>query len=161
MDSKDNIKYLFNSNHSAVKRLLEDISDEESLERGGLRINHIRWITGHIVSSAGLMVTLLGGKKNIPENWDKMFIRGAKFSDDSSVYPSMAELKAKMIESFEQRESALEKVIIEKLETEKQILPEWNTTPANALLFLCTHEFYHAGQIATLRTILGREQMFG
>ena len=36
-----------------------------------------------------------------------------------------------------------------------------DTSAMNAALFFCTHEFYHAGQITTLRRLLGRERSFG
>ena len=36
-----------------------------------------------------------------------------------------------------------------------------NMNALNTALILCKHEFYHAGQIAVMRRILGRERTFG
>jgi len=161
MDVKDFLAQMFEINAGPVQKSIEDIDDAESLTRGLDKVNHIRWNAGHLVCSAGLMVKIMGGTSNISEEWNKLFIRGAKFSENSSVYPSMDDLRAKMKEVHQDMKEALKEASLEYLETEKEVFPGWNTTPANAVTFICEHEFYHLGQIATLRRILGREQMFG
>lgn len=161
MTIKDHLMEQYKSNHGAVRRALDDIGDQESLERGGHKINHIRWNAAHLASAAGLMLRIMGGKEEFPENWHTLFARGAEFHEDPSVYPSMDLIRDKLYGTYEKMYSALEKMTVDDLETAKEIVPEWNTTPAEALLFLCRHEFYHLGQIATLRTILGKERLFG
>ncbi len=161
MDIKDCLKYMLDTGFPYIKQAIEDISDEESLEQGGLTINHIRWNAGHLLGSAGMMLELLGGRHDIPEDWKKVFNFATEISKDSSVYPSMREIREKLSETYDLISEALEKTPVQELEIEKEISPEWKATPAQALLFFFKHEFYHLGQIATLRKILGRERMFG
>jgi uncharacterized damage-inducible protein DinB len=160
VDIKDYLRYMLDTGNSYIMQAIEDISDEESLEQGGLTINHIRWNSGHLLGSAGMMLELLGERNDIPEDWKKVFTFAAELSKDTSVYPSMQEIREKLNETYDRISEALEKVSIEELESEKEISPEWKATPAQALLFFFKHEFYHLGQITTLRKILGRERMF-
>lgn len=161
MDSKHYLGYLIKNNHAATKKLIDDIGDEESLERGGQEVNHIRWLTGHIVNSLGSMVNILGGQSDLPQKYTELFMRGSQFNKDESAYPSMDELRSEFDRLYQEALKALEKVSVEELDTEREIYPRWNARPAEALFFLCSHEFYHAGQFATLRKILGRDRMFG
>jgi uncharacterized damage-inducible protein DinB len=161
VDIKDYLKYMLDTGFPYIKQAIEDISDEESLEQGGLGINHIRWNAGHLLGSAGMMLDLLGGRHDIPEDWNKVFTMADEISKDSSVYPSMQEIRDKLNETYDRISEALEKVSVEELEREKEINPKWKETPIKALPFFFKHEFYHLGQIATLRRILGRERMFG
>lgn len=161
MDIKDYLKYMLDEGFPYIKQAIEDISDEESLEQGGLTINHIRWNAGHLLRSAGMMAELLGERHNIPEAWSQVFTWATELSKDTSVYPSMQEIRDKLSETYDLISEALVKIPVQELEIEKEISPEWKATPAQALLFFFKHEFYHLGQIATLRKILGRERMYG
>ena len=161
MDIKEAIGFILKSNEGALKKLWDEITDEESRERGKNNLTHIRWIAGHIANASGFMAGILGGKSCIPSGWDNLFRGGKEMEEDISKYPSMKEIRENFDQNRKEIYNALEKISIEELETEKEIAPDWNTTPQEALLFLCTHEFYHAGQISTLRGIIGKERAFG
>jgi len=161
MDIKDYLNYMFESNHGPALKTIADVSEEESLERGRDKTNHIRWIAGHLLGSAGLTLKILKGKPSYPDEWNKLFIRAAVFSEDTSVYPSLEDLRENLKKTYENMSAALKECDIDYLETETDIFPQWTITPAKAIMFLMRHEFYHMGQIATLRRILGRERLFG
>ena len=80
---------------------------------------------------------------------------------DNSRYPGMDEIRKIFDANRKEIYSALEKISTKELETKREIAPRWNITPEEAMLFLCTHEFYHAGQISVLRCIIGKERAFG
>ena len=161
MDVKGYLDYMMESNHGPVLKAIDGVTEEESLERGRDNTNHIRWITGHLLGSTGMAVKLLKGQTSYPQEWNQLFIRGAEFSEDPSVYPSMEDLRVNLKQAYSELRAAVNKCEIEYLETEREIFPGWTTTPAKAVMFLLRHEFYHMGQIATLRRILGRERLFG
>jgi uncharacterized damage-inducible protein DinB len=161
MDIKAALDFLLKSNEKAIKKLWDEIEDEESLERGKDNLTHIRWIAGHITNATGFMLNILRGKNHAPEGWDALFRGGHELESDHTCYPGMVEIRKIFDSNRKEIYSALEKISTEELETKREIAPGWNITPEEAMLFLCTHEFYHAGQISTLRCILGKERAFG
>jgi len=161
MDKKENLKRLLQSNHCAVKALIDDISEEESMRHDYPHCNHIRWQTGHLAYSAHVVLKMLGEKSGIEEEWIKLFGRGPKIYDNASIYPSMQELRDRLYSYYDKIFPALEKVTTEYLDTEQEFAPTWKSTPMDGILFFCTHEFYHAGQITVMRRVLGRDKPFG
>lgn len=161
MGKRENLRFLFKSNHGAARKLIDDITEDESMFRGKDNINHICWQTGHLVYNAGLILNILGDNSAIPEKWIELFKRGAEFHDDNSVYPAMSELKKKLYSLYEQLSCALDGITDAFLDEKIDIVPGWNETRMNGILFFCTHEFYHCGQIVIIRRLLGREQPFG
>ncbi|MBD3216979.1 MAG: DUF664 domain-containing protein [candidate division Zixibacteria bacterium] len=161
MDIKQALGVMLKQNEGAVKKLWDNISDEESLERGSENLTHIRWIAGHITNALGYMVNIAGGTSHIPTGWDELFRGGKEMEEDFSKYPLMDEIRANFDLNRKELYKALENIPTEELETAKEIAPDWNIPPQEALMFLVNHEFYHAGQISTMRNILGKERAFG
>ncbi len=161
MDKKENLRFLLNSNRSAVSKLIADITDEESLFRGKDNLQHICWQTGHIVYNSYLVLRTLGEHVPLPDGWYDMFKRGCEFVEDSTVYPTMATLIEKLNWYNDQITKRLDALTDTDLDNTLDAEPVFDTSAMNAALFFCTHEFYHAGQIATIRRLLGRERSFG
>ena len=160
MNKKENLNRLMQTTHSGVKRLIEDITDEESMLRGN-QLNHIRWLTGHLIYSAGLILECLGEKGAVPNDISKLFSRGSDISDDPQLYPSMSELRKMLYSLYDRIHKVLDALADEDLDKKISLRPGWETTPMDGSLFFCAPEFYHAGQMATVRRILGRERSFG
>jgi uncharacterized damage-inducible protein DinB len=161
MTKKENLMVLLKSNHAAVRKLIDDVDDIESMVCGKDNRNHIRWLTGHLVYNAGNILKVLGAENAVSEKWLKLFCKESEISDNPNNYPSMAELKNKLYSLYVQIYKTLNKMTDSDLDKNIEPFPKWQTTPMDALLFLCTHEFYHAGQITNMLRILGRERPFG
>lgn len=161
MNKKENLKNLLKSNQEAVKKLLDDVTEEESMNRFNQPINHIRWQTGHILFYADMVAILLGNKSEISEKWSKLFRGGDELNDNASVYPAMTEIRNKLYATYDRMNKALNDIEPDVLDEEKELYPGWTGNPMEGILMLCTHEFYHAGQITMLRKMLGRERPFG
>jgi len=161
MSKKENLKYSLATNQRGVRALIDDISEEESLERGKDNLQHIRWQTGHLVYNAFDTLKSLGGEAEIPEQWRVLFNRGCEWNDDPSVYPSMAELRTKLYSFYAQINQRLEEMSDSDLDVELWKELGFETTAMNTAIFFNKHEFYHMGQIAVIRRILGRERSFG
>lgn len=161
MTKKENLMILLKSNHGAVRKLIDDIDDDESMVCGKDNRNHIRWLTGHLVDNAGNILKVMGAENAVSEKWLKLFGRESETSDNPNNYPSMAELKSKLYSLYKQIYEMLNKMTGSDLDRNIEPFPKWRTTAMDAVLFLCTHEFYHAGQITTMLRILGRERPFG
>lgn len=161
MDNKENLKKLLISNHDTVKKLIDDIGEEESMRHDYEFCNHIRWQTGHLIDSARIMLKLLGKDEKIPDEWPKLFGYKSKIFENASIYPSMSELKEKLYFLYDQMISALDKIASDDLDKIVELGEDWKVTPYDGLNFLCRHEFYHCGQITVMRRVMGREQPFG
>jgi uncharacterized damage-inducible protein DinB len=161
MSKKENLKYSLATNQRGVRALIDDISETESLERGKDNLQHIRWLTGHLVTNAYQILKTLGGEADYPEQWLTLFKRGCGWHDDPSVYPPMAELKTRLYALYAQINQRLEEMPEEDLDRELWKEAGFQTSAMNTATFFCKHEFYHMGQIAAIRRILGRERSFG
>lgn len=147
--------------HSAINRLITDISEQESMVTIGSSPNHIKWLTGHLVFTAKLAGMTLGGTMDLPDGWMHLFRRGSETPETQQSFPPMAEVVAKLRGSQAALLALIDGATGEKLDTTCQIAPKWEDSPMNAILFLMAHDFYHAGQMAMIRRELGRERSFG
>lgn len=161
MSRKENLKYLFQTNQEALKSLLDDISEEESLNRARGLCNHFKWQAGHLAYSTDIMTWLLGGERSLPDEWTAPFKGGAELSEDDSVFPPFSEIRGKLYELQGNIGNLLEGFDEGKFDDEVEISENWRPTRLNALLMFCEHDFYHAGQITILRKNLGRKRPFG
>lgn len=160
MDKREFLKKVLETNFETVKRLIDDISEEESMRHDYQFCNHIRWQTGHLIGSAQLTLKLLGREESIPAEWSKLFGTKSKLFDNSSIYPSMKELRGKLYFLYDQMLEALKEIPPEDLEKEVQITENWKATPLEGIDLLCRHEFYHGGQITVMRRAIGRKRPF-
>ena len=160
MASVEMIKYLLGVNRDMVRKIIDDISEEESMVRGGDELNHIRWQTGHLLYCEIYIANLLGNEPEDDSALKKMFGGGSVISDDGQLYPPMSELKERLYavqkKGAELAEKISENVMESPVEGGEDDAPRWRQ-----LTFLLMHAFYHAGMIVNLRKIIGRERPFG
>jgi hypothetical protein len=159
MTTRGTLLYMLKVNREALKELLDDITDEESLVRLPNGGNHIRWLTGHLVCYNSNAAKLLGDKNDRFDKLSQQFGAGSEIPADSSMYPQMEELRKLLYRTYDDAIKLLESVDDSYLETEvgeedrKRRLSE-------VIAFYRLHDFYHAGQITALRRALGRQRPF-
>jgi hypothetical protein len=158
---RDTLKSHVVTTQSMIRRLVDDINDEESMMTLGNNPNHIKWLTGHLVFTAMLAGTAAGGKLAMPEGWGDIFRRGSQSPDKTAVFPAMPAVRGVLYEFQDKVQGALDQADDEFLDAKRIIAPNWEDTPVNAILFFCAHDFYHAGQIVMIRRAIGRERSFG
>ena len=158
---KDILRYQVEMMHSIIKKVIDDITEEESMRTIGKSPNHIKWQTGHLVFAAMLTGKALDANMQPPEGWDKLFGRGAEPPDKQKSFPPMAQLRSTLYDFQKQVLAQIDRISEQHLTTKRLISGTWEDTPLNAVLFLCGHDFYHCGQIALIRHELGRERSFG
>ncbi len=162
MGINDNLKGMIEMNRRATGMLLEGITEEESIFRGEYNVNHIRWLTGHVVLHAYKRLRALRNDVTIPDNYEKLFGRGSELTDNTSEYPSLDALRKELDDVHDKTLKYLETLSADDLDKEIETLVAGRKSKSiDAASFLCMHEFYHAGQIATLRRTLGHERTFG
>ncbi len=159
MNVRDQLLYMLDFNRKTIKKLIDDVSEEESMERGSDSHNHIRWTTGHLVYCDSYVCSLLGGDSDDHKKVAGLFGAGSEVSDDPSAYPAMSELRERLYRLHEWMISRIEKLTDADLERETG--DDENKEPLwQPVTFFCMHEFYHAGQMASMRRLLGRDRPF-
>ncbi len=152
---KENLEFMFESNQNALKRLLDDVGEEETLDRAGGLCNPIIWQAGHLAWCADLVAWLLGGDRAFPEKWTALFEYGSKSPDDNTVFPPYREICGKLYELQAKVNDLLEAFDEKKFADEVELGEDWRMNRLDALFFFGKHDSYHAGQITILRKSLG------
>jgi hypothetical protein len=161
MSNKEGLKKMLQSNHDAIKKLIDDISEEESMRHDYEHCNHIRWQTGHLIDSTRLVLKLLGKSADVPDEWTELFGYGSTLNENASIYPSMNELKGKLYGLYGETISILDNIPAKNLDGVVELATGWKINSWDGIPALCRHEFYHAGQITVMRRVLGRDKPFG
>ena len=161
MDKKNDLKKLMLIKQSAVRKLLDDVTEEESVYRPYEKANNIRWLSGHLVYNAGLVLNNLGSKEKYPGDWAKKFSRGSVINDDLLTYPSIMEIRDQLYSMYNEQHQLLDNMTTEDFTKNLDTIGESGDSPLRSIQFLCSHEFYHLGQIMMIRRILGRDRSFG
>ena len=160
MAIKDYLLNMISVNQYAAKKLLDDVSEEDSMVRGQDQFNHIRWQVGHMLYADTYALSLVGGKLETDTDFAKLFGGGSVCSDNPADYPAYAELRDHLFAVYDMLGEAVEKASdadLEKPTDEKENAePIWKT-----ISFMLMHDFYHGGQVVHIRKVLGRERPFG
>lgn len=159
MTGRKQLLYMVATDRRVLSKLLDDINEDESMFRAGGQGNHIRWHIGHLAYFGGYTLSMLGDNSEKFEALKEPFGPGSVLSDDSGAYPPFAQLKEQHSRILDKTDRALE--LLGDGDLEKPTGPDSDETVWQQVTFTCLHDFYHAGQIAMIRTSLGRERPFG
>ncbi|HOD67137.1 MAG TPA: DinB family protein [candidate division Zixibacteria bacterium] len=162
MTNSENLLYMMRINQRALKALLDDITEEESMVRGRDSLLHIRWLTGHLVYNVNHVLAMIGSLPvMLPSSYKQLFDRGSAITNDPKAYPSLAALRSELLDLHDRLIDVLPGVSDDDLDEPLPKDAGFNAVRLNAASFMCMHTFYHCGQIAMIRRVLGRERSFG
>ena len=161
ISKRENLIWHTNMVQGAIRRLLDDITEDEAFVTFGNCPNHICWLAGHILTTSGLRLQALGEKAEIPHDWMLKFKRGADHPGERSAFPPFSEVRSALYAIYAQTDKAMATVTDEYLDSEIESLPSWKDRAYHYITFFLTHDFYHAGQVALIRRHLGRKGTFG
>ena len=141
----------------------EDIPDDKFLHRPVPSGNHAAWILGHIAYADSMIAAQVGDiPQSAPDGFNELFGMGSTPSDDASIYPSVAELRAALEPTRESMIAWFKGMDDAQLAAP---LPEgWEGfAPTHAALMgICAwHEGLHGGQLTVIRKSLGLPVKFG
>jgi hypothetical protein len=109
----------------AIRKLLEDVTEDESFVTVGDSPNHICWQTGHLLFTAAMRLQALGQKADIPREWVLMFGRGAKHPGGRSAFPLFVDLRTTLFSTYVQADKTVADTTNEYLDSEIAIFPTW------------------------------------
>ena len=126
-------------------------------------VTHVAWQVGHAaIAEYGLALKRVRGRK--PEDADlvsdeflALFGKGSVPDADTNKYPTAAEIRAVFdrvhLQTIEELQSLSEEVLNEPTDPPHPMFK----TKRGAIQWCANHELLHAGQIALLRRLLGKE----
>ncbi len=151
---------MYEFSYGAIKRNLEDVTNEESLVDPPGAGNCLNWVLGHIVAARNTALKLAGGAPVAGDDITAHYRRGSAPLQPGDKVPDLGTLRGILSDAQHQLVPALAALSDEAL---AQPVPEQLRRPpltgsvANALIRLHYHEAYHNGQIGLLRRIAGKE----
>ncbi len=154
------IANMYEFSYGAIKRNLDDVTNEESLVQPPGAGNCLNWVLGHIVTARNTVLKLAGAAPVVDEDVAAHYRRGSDPLQPDSKVPDLGTLRGLLSDTQHRLVPALAAMSDDAL---TQSVPEQLRRPpltgsvAEALIRLHYHEGYHNGQIGLLRRLAGKE----
>jgi uncharacterized damage-inducible protein DinB len=151
---------MYEFSFGAIKRNLDDVTNEESLVQPPGAGNCLNWVLGHIVVARNMVLSLAGGTPLVGDEVAAHYRRGSDPLKAGDKVPDIGTLRGLLSDTQQQLVPALAALSDEAL---AQPVPEQMRRPpltgsvADALIRLHYHEGYHNGQMGLLRRLAGKE----
>ena len=151
---------MYEFSYGAIKRNLDDVTNEDSLVQPPGAGNCLNWVLGHIVVARNTILSLAGGTPVVGDDVAAYYRRGSEPLRLGDKVPDLATLRGLLSDTQQQLVPALAALSDEAL---AQPVPEQMRRPpltgsvADALIRLHYHEGYHNGQMGLLRRLAGKE----
>jgi hypothetical protein len=163
MDAKDALKATMYLPDFVWRSYIEDLSDDELMQRPVAGTNHIIWQIGHLISSErGLVEGVCpGSMPPLPEGFADRYTKETAASDDPAKFHSREELLRVAAEQRQGTLAALDKLSAADLDRPTpERLQRFGPTVGYIFAMIGGHWQMHAGQWAVLRRKLGRPPLF-
>ncbi|MCA9269395.1 MAG: DinB family protein [Planctomycetales bacterium] len=142
---------------------LEDLTDDEMMQRPCAGCNHIKWQLGHLIMSERGMMEFVspGASPALPEGFAERYAKETASSDDAQQFDS----KAALLAAFDAQRAAtlaiLEQQSADDLDKPgPEAFRAFAPTVASLFELQGSHYLMHAGQWAVVRRQLGRPPIF-
>ncbi len=154
------IANMYEFSYGAIKRNLDDVTNDESLVQPPGAGNCLNWVLGHIVAARNTALKLAGAAPVVDEGVVAQYRRGSEPLKPDEKVSDLATLRGLLSDTQHRLVPALAAISDDAL---TQSVPEQLRRPpltgsvADALIRLHYHEGYHNGQIGLLRRLAGKE----
>lgn len=137
--------------------VLEEVTDLESDNQLNDKVNHLKWLAGHLTNTRLSMYQIGGFEED--KSFDEFFAHG-KAIDKNLNYPTIASIIEKWNEISPKLSNGFKNLPEEMLDSEAPVnVPIADNSMRSFLGFLMHHEAYHLGQMGILRKYIGKEAM--
>jgi uncharacterized damage-inducible protein DinB len=137
-----------------VNRNLEGINQRDSLVHPQPEGQTFNWILGHMVKTRNEILELMGRKSLYPKNKFEMYTPKG-FSEAKAL--DIEELKGAFNALQIELEHGIKSLSPAKLNEPASLRPDRSDTVGSILNTIMWHEAYHAGQLGTMRRVIGKE----
>lgn len=163
MNAHDVIKASMHMPEMVWRMYVDDLTDDELMQRPGEGLNHLKWQIGHITASEHSLVESAcpGAMPALPDGFADRYSKETAASDNAADFDSKEELLRVAGEQRAGTVAVLDSLTEEQLEAPiPDHLKMFGPTVAHIFVMLPTHWMMHAGQWAVLRRKLGRPPLF-
>lgn len=142
----------------AVKRNLDGITHDESLQQPQPAGNCINWVLGHLVRGFQPVLAELGSTLDLADASLERYRRGQPPIQDASEALDFEDLVRAWDASVQSLTQALDALSGRDLDPElASPTPSGKASLRSRLAFTLFHQAYHAGQLGTLRRLVGKD----
>ena len=163
MNAREAVKLAMDSGNMIGMAYLDDMTDEEMMQRPHPDCNHIKWQFGHLIASENQIINgvLPGSMPDLPQGFADRYSKETSTSDDASSFDSKEDLLKLYQQQREAALSKLESLSDDDLSAEgPEAMKSYAPTVGAAFDLLGGHWLMHAGQWAVIRRQLGRPPLF-
>ncbi|MCA9047196.1 MAG: DinB family protein [Planctomycetaceae bacterium] len=163
MNAREAIRLNIDMAQFCCNAYLEDLTDEELMQRPTPGCNHINWQIGHLVTADHDMVDAVapGAMPALPDGFAARYAKETADSDDASAFCTKAELQAAAKTQLQAALTALDSMTDEALSAAApERFREYAPTVGAVFSLLGSHWMMHSGQWVVVRRQLGRPAMF-
>ena len=163
MNSRDAIKLSINMGDMISMAYLQDLSDDQMMQRPHAECNHLKWQIGHLITSERMMIEGVapGSMPALPDGFAERYGKETAKSDDAKKFDSKEELLRVYQSQRSGTLAALAKLSDEELDTPSpEAMQGYAPSVAAAFSMQGSHWIMHAGQWAVLRRQLGKPPLF-
>lgn len=163
MNSRDAIQLAINMGDMISMGYLQDLSDEQMMQRPHPECNHLKWQVGHLIASENMMIDGVapGSMPALPDGFAERYNKETAKSDDASVFDTKEELLRVYREQRAGTLAALSKLSDEDLDKPSpESMQGYAPNVAAAFSMQGSHWLMHAGQWAVVRRQLGKPPLF-
>lgn len=145
--------------NQVVQVNVKGITQEESLVQPAPAGNCLNWVVGHLLAIYGNALALLGQERVMEEEVLKRYDRGSPPVTDAANALEFSDLMKAWDESSKRIDAGLAALTPETLDQPAPVSPsnDPNETIRTLISTIMFHQAYHAGQLAVLRRIAGRQ----
>jgi len=163
MNARDAIKLSIDSGKMITLAYLDDLSDDDLLQRPHPDCNHIKWQAGHLIASEHQMIETAcpGSMSALPDGFAERYTKETAPSDDPAAFDS----KDDLLRLFEEQRSGTLQALsglsdndLDKPAPEE--MQAYAPTVGDVFSLQGGHWMMHAGQWAVIRRQLGRPPLF-
>jgi uncharacterized damage-inducible protein DinB len=149
----------FEFNQFTLRRLLDDVSQEDCLQAPKPGVNTINWLLGHILATRQRLLKMMKAEGFWSDAEMAMYERGSKdFSPAHAVH--LVVLRAALETSFEQIQRALPAAEASFGDASARRFIRDGETLGDQIGYFVCHEEYHVGQIGLIRRLLDKPGLF-
>jgi hypothetical protein len=160
MNARDAIKLGIDMADFVALGYLQDLTDEELMDRPHPKCNHVNWQVGHLVASDNQMIdqVLPGSMPPLPAGFSEKYTRETATSDDPQAFAKKEELLRVQKEQRAGVLAALAKLTDSDLDKATGI--EYAPTIGAMFSMVGSHWMMHCGQWVIVRRKHGRPPLY-
>lgn len=137
-----------------LRDLIADVDPSTLCAQPDGVMNHPLWTVGHLSFALNMLGGVIGADSPEPETWSRLFGPGSVPTSESTIYPPIEEMVARLLDVQQQITAAVSRLDDAQLEApfpDESFLDVFPTVRHALTQVLVGHTAFHVGQVAVWR----------